>query len=54
MAKKKAAKKTGMGTGAKIDAKMGAVASKRAPVAKVAKPAGKPKAGKPGVAKGGQ
>jgi hypothetical protein len=54
MAKKKAAKKTGMGTGAKIDAGVNKLGGKRPPVAKVGKPAGKPKAGKPGVSKGGQ
>jgi hypothetical protein len=53
MAKKKAAKKTGMGTGAKIDAGVNKLGGKRPPVAKVAKPGSKPKAGKPGVHKGG-
>lgn len=54
MAKKKAAKKTGMGTGKKIEAGMGKVEGKRPPVAKVAKPGSKVKAGKPKVSKGGQ
>jgi hypothetical protein len=55
VAKKKAAagKKTGMGTGPKIDAGVNKLGGKRPPVAKTTKPAGKPKAGKPRTAKGG-
>jgi hypothetical protein len=54
MAKKKAAKKTGMGTGPKVKADVGKVDGKRPPTAKVVKPGSKVKAGKPKVSRGGQ